>query len=256
MPQGTRKRGRHQEEPPDHRTPGERLRGIWTERPRPTHLLVMLLCLILGFALSTQIRSQNADRLAKLSEPELVSLLDGLEEREDQLRAARTDLREQVRELEDAATSAEAASEASRKALVDAQIIAGEIPVEGPGVVYRITAEPGTLPASLFVTTLAELRNAGAEAIELNGIRLSGRSWFGTDGGQIILDGALVDSPYVWTAIGDSHTLSTALDIRGGSSAQFRAYGAEVSLTETRLLEITSTADWPEPSWASVTEVE
>ncbi len=216
----------------------------------------MLLCLVLGFALSTQIRSQNADRLAKLSEPELVSLLDGLEEREDQLRAARSELREQVKELEDAATSAEAATEATRKALNDAAIIAGEVPVEGPGVIYRVTAEPGTLPASLFVTTLAELRNAGAEAIELNGLRLSGRSWFGSDGDRIVADGSLVESPFVWNVIGDPHTLSTALDIRGGASAQFRAYGADVLLSETDLLKIRSVAESPEPSWASITETD
>lgn len=254
MGKGNRSGGKHQAETPDQRTPGERLKGIWTERPRPTHLLVMFLCLVLGFALSAQIRSHNADHLARLSEPELVSILNDLEEREDQLRAARSELREQVTELEDAATSAEAASEAAQKALTDAEITAGAIPVHGPGVVYRVSAEQGTLPASLFVTTLAELRNAGAEAIEMNGIRISGRSWFGSAGTQIVLDGTAVSPPYIWRAIGDPHTLSTALDIRGGASAQFRAYGADVSISEARVVDIDAVAAPTEPAWATVTE--
>ncbi len=111
--------------------------------------------------------------------------------------------------------------------------------------------EPGaTLPPdSVFVTTLAELRNAGAEAVSLNGVRLAGRSWFGNDGDSIVADSQRLAPPFVWQAIGDPHTLSSALEIRGGASAQFRAYGATVSVFESSLIRIDATVQAKDPTW-------
>lgn len=82
--------------------------------------------------------------------------------------------------------------------------------------------------------TLGELRNAGAEAIELNGIRLSTRSSFTGQAGSIAVDGVPISSPYTWKVIGEPQTIATALDIQAGSAAQMRAKGANVAITRRR----------------------
>lgn len=218
------------------------------------HVLAILLCVLLGFALSTQVRSQDADLIGRMDESDLVSLLADLEKREQDLLVANGELRSQIQELEDSANSAQAAQAAAAKANQDALIVAGAIPVEGPGVVLRVTEGEDQIPSSVFVTTMAELRNGGAEAIELNGVRLGGRSWFSAGNQGIVVDGQLLTSPYVWRAIGDSKTLLSAIEIRGGSAAQFRAYGATAEARESDSVVIESVIQPLESEWAQVVD--
>ncbi len=234
----------------------ERLRHWFTGRPRPMHLLLVVIFVVFGVALTTQVRSRVAEPLAELNEEELVALLADLQTREDDLRVLRSDLQVQLAELQDAATSQQAAIESAEKAAVQAQIVAGTVPVEGPGVVVQVDPSSQDLPPSTFVTTLAELRNAGAEAIALNGIRLTGRSWFGAHPGAVVVDGLEIEAPYVWSVIGDPQTLSNALGIRGGATAQLKAYGASVVITESQLILINEVAVVQPPQWSQPTNGE
>ena len=99
--------------------------------------------------------------------------------------------------------------------------------------------------------TLGELRNAGAEAIELNGIRLSTRSSFTGQAGAIAVDGTPIASPYTWKVIGESQTIATALDIQAGSAAQMRAKGANVAITPSTDITIESIATPRPPQFAT-----
>ena len=220
----------------------DRFRGLMTARPRPIHLLVVLLLVLFGVAVTTQVRATATDPLESLSEAELVGLLADLRQRETELRATRAQLQQQVDELQDAATSNEAAREAALRTSIQSQILAGMVPVEGPGLEFVVTQGEDPLPTSLFVTTLAELRNAGAEAIEVNGIRITGRSWFGEKNGYLLLDDQVIESPYFWRALGDPPTLAMALAIRGGAVTQLQAFGAQVVTRERPVMIIESTA--------------
>ncbi|WP_455159187.1 DUF881 domain-containing protein [Schaalia cardiffensis] len=219
--------------------------------PRAIHLLLLLICILLGFALVTQVRAQRSDPLESLSEEDLVVLLSELNAQENSLRLERANLQAKVAELESAANEQEAQAEAAQAAELQARINAGAVPVHGPGVIMRVSDPEGALSATEFVMTLGELRNAGAEAIELNGIRLSTRSAFVGAGGQILVDGTPISSPYDWRAIGASQTISTALEIQAGSAAQMRAKGAQVSIMENPDFRIESVATVPQPQFAS-----
>ena len=109
-------------------------------------------------------------------------------------------------------------------------------------------ADPGaSLSPTQFVMTLGELRNAGAEAIDLNGVRLTMRSAFTGQAGGIIVDGTPIAAPFTWTVIGDSQTIATALEIQAGSASQMRAKGAVVTITPTDSVTIHSLAT-PRPA--------
>lgn len=220
--------------------------------PRGMHLLLLIICLALGFALATQVRSQRSDPLDSLSQQDLVVLLSELDSQENALRQERAALQNQVSALKSAETEQEAAAEAARKADEQAQINAGTVAVHGPGILMRVTDPNGELNATEFVMTLGELRNAGAESIDLNGNRLSTRSAFVSTPEGISVDGSPIASPYEWRVIGAPQTIASALEIQAGSAAQMRARGAEVTISERDDIVIRSLAMPLMPQYASV----
>ncbi len=229
----------------------DRFRKVMGGRPRPMHLLMVVLFLIVGLAITTTVRSRVADPLAGLNEDQLVSILADLGQREEELLAERTQLEAALQDMADAADAQEAARAASEQTNIRAEVAAGALPVEGPGVTMWVSGATDSVPVSVFVTTLAELRNAGAEAIAINDVRLNGRAWFALgEDGRLVASGTPVDPPYTWRAIGDGATLSAALDIRGGAASQFRAYGASVETRVETSLTINAVAPLLEPQWA------
>lgn len=240
---------RSKESPGRHLWP--RLRGALLAAPRAIHLLLLLICLALGFALVAQVRAQREDPLEALDQEGLVEVLNELDSREQILTEERSDLQSQLTQLENEATQQEAAEEAARKAREVAQINAGTVAVEGPGIVMTVVDEAQALSATHFVMTLGELRNAGAEAVELNGVRLTMRSAFVSDDSGISVDGVPISSPYRWKVIGDSQTIATALEIRAGSAAQMRAKDATVDITVHDDVLIEAVAEPFTPQWAT-----
>lgn len=227
-----------------------RLRAAILAVPRGTHLLLFVICLILGIALVTQVRAQRTDPLSSLSQEQLVELLDNLSVQEQNLRVERGRLESQVSQLEDESQKEEAAAAAAKKAEEQAKINSGQVAVHGPGIEMVIADSTHSLSSTHFVMAMGELRNAGAEAVDINGHRITITSSFTSDGGVIRVDGEEITSPYVWKVIGDSQTISTALEIQAGSAAQMRAKGASVTITQIKDLTITSTSTPKTPEFA------
>lgn len=226
-------------------------RGLFG-RPRAVHVLIALICAVIGFTLVAQMRAQQSDPLESLSEQDLVQILDELGQQEDQLREERADLNAQLADLRASQSNARAQREAARAQAREAEIAAGTLPVHGPGVRIRIGRLSAKVPVQVLVTTLGELRNAGAEAMQVGGVRLTARSWFASQGGTLVVDGEKLGESVEWVAIGDPDTLATALQIRGGAVAQLRAYGASVDVVRVKDASIDATASPAPPRWASV----
>lgn len=221
--------------------------------PRPIHAVLLVICFVLGAALVTQVRAQQTDPLDSLSEEDLVVLLSELQTREDTLRQDKADLQSQLAQLQDSVSQQQAADKAAQQAQEQAQINAGVVAVHGQGVVMTVRDDAGALNATQFVMALGELRNAGAEAIALNGVRLTARSSFVTEtDGSVTVDGTRISSPYTWQVIGASDTISTALQIQAGSADQMQAKGATVAITQQTDVVIDAVASAPAPTYATV----
>ncbi len=219
---------------------GNRGRGWRSQR------LVATLCLLLGFAIVVQVRQTQGDELAGLRQNDLVRLLDEITQRNEALAQEASELREDRAALlsgSDASRSAEDYLEVQR-------ILAGTAPVEGPGVVVTV-AGTASLTAQEMVHMLEELRNAGAEAIELSGVRVVTSSWFLEQNGALVVDGTTLPTTHEWRVIGDPGTLAGALDIPGGALAAVRSKGAEVEVTERELVQITAIREVTVPEYAS-----
>lgn len=93
------------------------------------------------------------------------------------------------------------------------RIANGLIAVSGPGIEVEISGPVSVLDLNDLIN---ELRNAGSEALGINGHRLVTWSAIGSDGIYVTVDGQPIQPPYRLDAIGDGHTLRVALERPGG----------------------------------------
>lgn len=232
---------------PDEPTAGSTTGPTTRHRPsRRGQLLVAALCLLLGFAIVIQVRQTQGDELAGMRQDDLVRLLDEITQRNEALTLEAEELREDRAAL----LSGSDASQSAEDYLQVQRILAGVAPVEGPGVVVEVTGTEG-VSAQNMVHMLEELRNAGAEAVELSGVRLVAGSYFLDTEGGLEVDGVALDDVHEWRVIGNPDTLTGALDIPGGALASFRQAGAEVEVTQRDLVQITAIRTVAEPQYAS-----
>lgn len=134
------------------------------------------------------------------------------------------------------------------------KIINGQVEVSGPGIQVRISGPLGALNSQDLVN---ELRNAGAEAMVLNGERLVLWSAISAaDEGWLTVDGARIASPYVFQAIGDGETLEAALTRSGGLIAvlEHSCDGLQVEISHRRKLVLPVHRHPPEFQYASFGE--
>ncbi|WP_157236839.1 DUF881 domain-containing protein [Promicromonospora sukumoe] len=209
-------------------------------RPHGTRseLLTGLLCLALGFALAVQVGQSTGDQLSSLRQDELVRLLDEVTQRADQLDAEVGDLEAIRDDLQSEDGRDQAARDLAEQRAEQEGILSGRLPAQGPGVEIRVTDGAKPLEAQALFNLLEELRNAGAEAIQVNGKRLVTTSYFVDSGGGVVLDGAAIASPYEWTAIGDPDTIDRALEIPGGALPRIREEGGEATTTRSEQVDV------------------
>lgn len=234
--------------------PWQRLAGAMRARGSRSHVLIGLLCAALGFALVVQVRQSGQDELASLRQDDLVRLLDEVTQRAEQLDDEVARLQQSRDELASGTGRAQAAQELAEERAAAEGILSGRLAAQGPGVEIQVVDSGDRLDASHLFNVLEELRNAGAEAVQVNGVRLVTSSAFvdGPEGIQV--DGQRIDSPYRWVAIGDPATMDRALEIPGGALATVRTQGATATTERSDQLTVDATRRLSEPRYATPQE--
>jgi uncharacterized protein YlxW (UPF0749 family) len=211
-------------------------------RPSRAQLIVGVLLAALGFAAITQVRTNNTDdTYAGYREQDLVDVLSGLAGASQRAQTEIDQLEAQRRRLEQSQQAQSAALSAAQRQAQELSILAGLVPVTGPGIRLTVTEGPRPVDVDAVLDTIEELRSAGAEAMQINGkVRLVAQSAVQSAAGGLSVDGTLLTSPYVFDVIGDPHTLSGALQLVDGPIAQFKDDGATVQLAQRDSLDITA----------------
>lgn len=183
------------------------LRGGFLSR-----LCLAAVLLGLGIATVAQLRSQRNLQMRRYDEDEQVVLLSELVDANHRLRTEIASLSAQL-----------TASETARSGTMLEELVAdlnqvrmlnGVTVVAGPGLELVLD---GPLNALDLQDLLNELRNAGAEAIMLNGVRITLDSAVSMDqSGNLSLGGRAIRRPYRLQAVGDPQTIETAILRRGG----------------------------------------
>lgn len=202
-----------------------------------------LVALLIGVGLVAVFRGQDTDEfLAAAREPDLVRLLDDLQARQTRLDGEILRLQAAEQRLR-TGTTAEALQEAQQRA-DDLRVLAGTTAVRGPGIRLRVDGDNAFF-ASDLLNTVQELRDAGAEAIEVNGRRVVVNTWFDDAADGISVSGSVVRAPFEVLAIGGPATMATAMRIPGGVVDTVESQDGSVVITELDRVEITATAELP-----------
>ena len=227
------------------------LRRALSPRATKAQLLAAVLTALLGFALVVQMQQNRSTDLSGLSQQELVRILDEVTQRTDDLEQQAAELRAQRAELVTGTDTERAAQEAAA-ARADVQgILAGRLPAQGPGVTITLREGGTRLTASLLVDVLESLRNAGAEAIQLNDLRLTASTYVIDTTRGVEVDGHTIEAPYRWLAIGDPDTLRPALEMPGGAMAAIRTESATTDVRSQDTITIDTVRTVPAPRYAT-----
>jgi uncharacterized protein YlxW (UPF0749 family) len=207
--------------------------------------LAVLLCVLLGLAIVTQVRqTESGDSLETARPADLLVLLDSLQQREAVLNTEVNDLQRTLAQLQASGSSDQAAIESAQARLAALSILIGTVPATGPGVTLTITdAAPG-VPAETMLDVINELRNAGAEAMEIRGgsaaVRVGVDTWVVGIPGALVVDGATLSPPYSVLAIGDPPTLAAAMNIPGGAVDSIERVGGTMAVVQSDRVDITA----------------
>ena len=215
---GCFRRSRARTETDEPAEPGSARRGLLGWSRSPAALLVGLLIGLLGFGIAVQVRSNTSTSgLPAARQEDLVRILYDLSSREDRLRRQIADLEAARPGSPRPATRRAPRCRRPASARDALGILAGTVPAQGPGIELTLTDPAHRLAAEDLLDAVEELRGAGAEAIQVGGVRIGLDSSFTATGGGIAVDGR-GDRAVQILVIGDPPTLATAMDIPGGVS--------------------------------------
>jgi uncharacterized protein YlxW (UPF0749 family) len=170
--------------------------------------------LALGFLIAAQLAAQGPRiRYTTQERTPLVETAIELQRQHDQLRDQITDLRKQIAALEEQGQGTTELVRELNHQLEQARIAAGLIPLAGTGLVLQLNDSSLPIPdgadeADYLVTArdirtvVAELWLAGAEAISVNGERITVSTGILDIGHTILINSAYLSPPYQVSAIG------------------------------------------------------
>ena len=193
--------------------------------------LIALVCVLIGFMVAVQFRT-GQDAKGSLSQQRIEEISDRLLQTEHE----RDDLSEELHKMQTAAASTDNQQD---KDLL--RYRAALVPLEGEGVIVRM--DDSTKPAkagenpNLYVIhdddllrVVNELRAAGAEAIAINGQRLTGTSEIRCAGPTLSVNNVRSSAPFEIRAIGDKKSLENALRMRGGVAETLGVWGIQLDI--------------------------
>ncbi|SEC95519.1 Uncharacterized conserved protein YlxW, UPF0749 family [Streptomyces sp. 3213] len=194
------------------------VQGLWPPRASRAQLIVAVLLFGLGFGLAVQVASNsNSDSaLRGARQEDLVRILDELDDRTQRLEDEKQGLQKQRDELENSSDRAEEARKQTAEKEKQLGILAGTVAAQGPGITMTIDDTKGTVEADMLLDAVQELRAAGAEAIQVNGVRVVAGTYLTDSDKSVSVDGNKINAPYRFKVIGKPQDLEPALNIPGG----------------------------------------
>ncbi|MER6037064.1 MULTISPECIES: DUF881 domain-containing protein [unclassified Streptomyces] len=228
------------------------IKGVWPPRLTRAQLIVAVLLFGLGFGLAVQVAS-NSDSDSALRgarQEDLVRILDELDDRTQRLEDEKQGLDKQRQELQ---SSSDQAAEARRQTAEKEKqlgILAGTVAAQGPGITMTIEDPKGTVKADMLLDAIQELRAAGAEAIQVNGVRVIASTYFTDSGKSVSVDGNKINAPYRFQVIGKSQDLEPALNIPGGVVQTLEKEQATVTVERSDKIVVDALRQVKQPDYA------
>jgi uncharacterized protein YlxW (UPF0749 family) len=228
------------------------VKGLWPPRVSRAQLIVAVLLFGLGFGLAVQVAS-NSDSDSALRgarQEDLVRILDELDDRTQRLEDEKQGLEKQRDELENSSDQAEEARKQTIEKERQLGILAGTVAAQGPGITMTIEDTKGTVEADMLLDAIQELRAAGAEAIQVNGVRIVAGTYLTDSGKGVSVDGNKINAPYRFKVIGKPQDLEPALNIPGGVVQTLEKEQATVTIERSTKIVVDALRAVKRPDYA------
>ncbi|MEU3463862.1 DUF881 domain-containing protein [Streptomyces sp. NPDC006733] len=227
------------------------LAGLWPPRLSRAQLIVALLLFVLGLGLAIQVRStSDSGALRGARQEDLVRILTELDNRTQRLQDEKRRLETQRSELETSSNQAEEARKQTEQKAQQLGVLAGTVAAQGPGINLTIADPQGGLEADKLLDTLQELRAAGAEAIQINDVRVVADTYFTQGADGIEIDGHKVAQPYRFKVIGNPQDLEPALNIPGGVVQTLKKEQATAEVVRSEKIVVDALRPSKQPDYA------
>ena len=210
-------------------------------RSRRAQLTISAVALVLGFLAIVQLRAQGSGGgLQDLSAQDLTVLIANLNQRNTELATEVTSLEGSLNTLRAAQSTGATSLGGLEDDLGRVRRWAGLDPVRGRGVSVEVS---GPVGPDVVNDLLNDLRLAGAEALDVAGIRVTAGSVATGAPGSLSIDGTPVPAAFEVRAIGNPINLTAALTRPGGviGRVQVTAPGALLTVAPSDLLVLPAT---------------
>jgi len=208
---------------------------------------IAIVCLILGIMLAIQFKTTSIHEIGydPVRITELTQKLNTVTVERDTLAEEVVSLRERLSNFR----ATDQAMKDLHEDLVKARMAAGLTPVEGPGIIVTLddgvrSLQTGENPNNLLIHDLDllivinELKTSGAEAISINGERITAMTEIRCAGTMILVNWNKIAPPYVIKAIGDPLKLESGMLIRGGQIETLKLLGNQASVEKSENIKI------------------
>ncbi|MBF4163777.1 DUF881 domain-containing protein [Nocardioides acrostichi] len=230
----------------------ERGESVASRRDAPAHRVAALAGAAIGLLVATAAvqTAQDSDE-TQASRTELVQRVMDRRDTVTALQDSILRLRDKVarRDRRLSAVTASVVTEQSRVRRLE--VSTGYLAVSGPGVKITVTDGPGPddeVRSSELRPLVNGLWEAGAEAISINGQRLTTLTSIVNSGEVIRVNQQAISTPYVVSAIGDRRTLqANLLESQGGQSfaTAVSAFGFGFEMSDAERLALPEAARTP-----------
>lgn len=181
---------------------------------RLAQISLFLVALVIGVLLVGQLRSQARPiELSSLSAQELSTLIEQLSAANVDLSDGLDSLRDQILDYQGAEAEGQSTRSLAEQDLDRTEAFGGLRTVRGQGIVIEVE---GSFDPTAVNDLIYELRNAGAEAIAVDDIRITAGSVAVLGAGVIEIDGVAIGRSFTITAIGSPGDLEGAIERPGG----------------------------------------
>jgi uncharacterized protein YlxW (UPF0749 family) len=244
---------RQASEPATTTPPTTAARGTARRRTRDplAAALIGVLTLLLGFAFAVQVRSVGEDQQYEgAREEDLVRILDELNAREDRLREQLGEQRSALQQLTSSdSQSAAALAEAQQRAEAIG-ILNGTIAAQGPGLVMTVRDPEDEVRVADILDAIQELRGAGAETMQIDGVRVGVSTAVTGVPGSLMVDGRPITAPYEFVVIGSPQDMETAMNIPGGVVPHISGRGGSVDIVQSDQVVVDALRPLDTPQYA------
>ena len=223
-------------------------------RALPTWQITLGLALLaLGFLIAAQLAAEGPRvRYTTQERSPLVETALELQSEQDGLKAQIGDLRDQIQAMEEQGQGTTATVRDLNDRLEQARIAAGLIPLTGTGLVLRLAdstqANPGDANGTDYLVSARDIRTvvdelwlAGAEAIAVNGERVTTSTGVLDIGHSILVNSAYLAPPYQVSAIGPPdllEQLGVSQGWREFIQTRRGTFGLDIAFAEPEVVDV------------------